>query len=400
MSEENVEQNAPVESPTNSEAPEQSREEIRHQIWEDLKAELPEDKVEVDDEGFLTGETETAEEDQPVSPEGEDIPDEIEYMTFMAGDQEIKVPADAKITIQVDGEPVEVSLSEYQNELSGQKAIAQRFSALDRERKALEQNMAVWNDNQQAFQTKMDTGDVVGALDLVLENAGYNNEVVMQQFFQQIAGPLEAYMQLKPEDQALWAEQLRAERNRLQTDKLQEQNQMLQAERQQLQEIRRVQNQYSIGDQDFADLYHKLQDEMQRGQMTNQPITPDLVGQYHVMLGRETMAVEALKEVNPALAKDGEAVYDIVNAANYLARQGHEVTAEDVRDIVAEVHGARSTHQVQQGKQVSDSLRKKGQLPQGQIADSSAPANRRGKHFLEAISDDLAAAKTQRRKLK
>ena len=49
-----------------------------------------------------------------------------------------KLSDDQKIKVKVDGEEQEITLKEYKNGISGQKAIQKRFNEVDNERKSLQ----------------------------------------------------------------------------------------------------------------------------------------------------------------------------------------------------------------------------------------------------------------------
>lgn len=323
--------------------------------------------------------------------------DEDSQINFYAGEEVFRVPRDAEIEIKVDGELQKISLKDFQSGISGQKAIAQKFSALDQERKTLESKMANWNQGEQEFRQQMENGKIVEALDGIFERAGMNTEAVMAQFFQQIAQPLEAYMKLTPEKQAIWAEQVKAEKNRLQYEKVRADNERMQAEQQQLQQVRQVQAQYGMDDATFADLYHKLGQEMEAGTLSKQDITAELVGQYSVLLQRETWAGEALRGVDAKLADDPSVVQEVLSALSSIGSKGQPITQQDVLDLVNKVYGRSA--QAAKSQQVNEVLQKKGQTLPNETQHVPGKSHRgaageRPRHFLERMNADFSAAKS------
>lgn len=349
----------------------------------------------------VEGEVESTSEDETASED-----DDITYFSFKSGEETIQVPEDATIEIKVDGELVEVPIAEIKSGISGQKAIAQRFSALDAEKKELERQNAMWAEGRQRVSELAQNGQVVEAIDFLLDQAGMNSEEFTMRFFEQVSGPLEKYMSMTPEEQTLWEEQVRAQRHQLQYEQVKAENERLHAEKQQLAAVQRVQTQFGLDDVQFADLYHQLSNEMAEGRLPSQPITADLVGQYHVLLGRETMIRGALSQVNDAFASDDAIVAGILNKVNAMSRGGQEVTEQDVLNLVTETYGLEA--KVSKAKQVQQSLEKKGNSSAlgtevSRIAESKSHRDNSGGHwnFLSSLNKELSSATSmeERRKI-
>lgn len=330
--------------------------------------------------GESESESPIAEGDGDVSGEANETTGQI---TLFDGEREVHLGADTEIEIIVDGEPQKVKLSDFRNDLSGQQAISRRFSALDQERKALEAKVQGWNEAESRVSELLGKGDVASAFDLILDKAGFNSEEVMLGFFQQISEPLKNYMELPEDQKALWAERVRAEKNRMQYEKLKSENDKLQSEQAQLEQVQKIQAQYGMSDEDFVESYGKLQEEMAQGTLAQREITPELVAQYHVLIQDENMAVDALKSVVPDKADNAKVVANVVEDIRHLRRKGMEVTPEKVAQMVRDEYAAKA-------KAVNKAVEKKAKgTPLQEKPRPKSPAAKTGVNFLDKLVDDL-----------
>ena len=387
-----------------------------------------EESAEVDEDLELTDAAESAESEEDREDDGDEQPsdddesseedeeleatsesdEEVESAVFIHNDNEFSIPLDAVVEVKVDGEIQEVPMKEVLNGISGQRALAQRFTALDAEKKDFQTRIDEWNEGEALVRQNFESGNVVEALDVMFTKAGYNSEEVMMKFFDQIAEPLETYMNLPPEQKQAWAAQVQAERNRLKYEQVAQERDTLQAKEEQLKQVRQVQRQYGLDDAAFAELYYKLQSDMEQGIIGKREITAGLVGKYHEVLTREGWVIDTLNSVDPALAKDQDVVADVFSAVAHLGAR-EQLTEEKVKDLIHEAYGQPA--KVQKAKAVSKVLRKKGSPKATKKAGKSRTVKNKShrgagpekpKHFLEQIIDDYDSAKTaeERRKVK
>lgn len=326
---------------------------VAEEVFEEAAAEeeLEDDSEAIDD----------VEEDEEFNGEGEEQVDSEAHKVIafktLAGDQ-LEVPADATIVLPVDGVDQEISLQDFANGISGQRAISQKFTALDQERKAFENRLNNYRENEQQVRDLMSSNKVVEAMQVIFEKAGYSPEAAFAQFFTQITPVLDQYASLNDTDRENWRSQLNQRRAEYQTKAAQNEVQRLQAEKDQEVRVRRVQSELGLDDASFMDYYHKLEGEMQKGTLQQQAITPELVGQYAQLAQKSEWAAEALKGTK--LEGSSEAVDHVLVAVNQLAREGTAVTKEVVIDLVRRAYGDPD---LEKAKKVNKALEKKGVKP-------------------------------------
>lgn len=362
-----------------------------------------EDEVEIEDQDVEESES----DEEHLEEESEDVTesdsielDESECTTCMFGDQEIVVPNNATFEIKVDGELQEVTFEEIKNGISGQKAIQQRFSIINEDRKQMEQLLSNWNTNKNQFFDFMNEGKAVEALNVVFTEAGYSTDVAFATLFEELLPYYEKYAVMSDQDRMAWTEKMRAERHRLQLDTTRSELQMLQAEKEQLQRMRKVQETTGLDDGTFAELHSALKEEIANGTLSlkESDITPELIVEYGEILKQEAWIGQALSEAKLEGDNLVGAYQDIMATVNARRRRGVEMTEESVKKLVHDIYGLPA--KVDKAKKVTKVLKKKGHrgTPEGRpskVGDQSARGHGKApKHWMDAFTNDIDTAKT------
>jgi hypothetical protein len=275
--------------------------------------------------------------------------------------------------------------------LSGQKAIAQRFTALDAERKTLENRKLAIDTAEEHLHKMMSEGNVSGALDYLFDAMGYNSQEVYMHLIQDLSPMLQQYQSLTPEQQQTWAAQMKAERHRIELDKLRNQQSQLQAQQEQLAEVKRVQEIVGLDDATFAQRFDELAQEMEKGYIKQQDITAELVGNYHILRERQEWTSEALQQVRPDLAQDASLINDVLRViSKTFDAQNKPVGKEDVEAIIAKAYGKPALKE--KSEKVHQALVKKGNPVAKKITNSNPKSKSlreptSHKHFLEAARE-------------
>ena len=303
--------------------------------------------------------------------DSEQTTEHVQGFTFSANGEEFVLPDDAKITIPVDGQPTEITLQEFANGISGQKALQQRFSVLDNERKQVESQWNNWNDNVGQFNKIREEQGYLASIDYLLATAGLSTDEHLHGVIQELTPRIQEYMQLDPEQRARRAAQAQAERHKQQLEAAHREAEQLRQSQQTEVQIRQVQATYGLDDDSFAEFYYALENEMQQGTLTARPITPELVGQYKVLREREGWAQQALADVAPAYAQNSEAVTRLSSMASAMGQNGQPVTYETMLMFAQEVYGVLG--KTEKSKNLSKSLKKKGQKPLTKKSKVKAP---------------------------
>ena len=347
-------------------------------LLEKLQAEEDnEESEEVDEESAEEeGEDEAAEESEDedsteveAEEEAEDLP--VDGLTFKSGDKDIVIPKDAKITVPVDGVPTEITLQDFANGISGQQALQKRFSALDNERRNVERQFKIWEDNVAQYQQIKQTKGRLAGLDYLLATAGMSSKQELNGVLEELAPLLQDYMRLTPEQRAQRNAAAQAERHQLELDAANREAQQLKEQKEAEYRIRQVQSTYNLDDASFAEFYYALESEMQSGTLATRPITPELVGQYKTLREREGWAQQALVEVAPNYAQDPQAVSRLTSMLIEAEKHGHAPNFETMHQLTTEVYGPLAN--VGKSKDLNQSLKKKGQKALTKSSNIKAP---------------------------
>lgn len=352
-------------------------------IWEDLQKSRGKDPAKEDNTKDDNFDFEELDETEETTTEVEEVETaRVNTLKFTSGEQEFEVPEDAEIEIKVDGEVQKVSLKEVRNGLSGQQAIAKRFSALDAKTKAVEQREAYFEQSKGRMKELLEAGKPADAMAFVFKEVGISPEAAFVQMFDQVLPQLKQYMDLTPQQRELYQQKLNVEKSRMEAESARTEAARLRTEKEQLKQVRDVQKTYGLTDGDFAYLYDSMQKEMSAGTLAKKEITPKLVGDYYNLLQKESWASNALKDVDPTLAKDHRTITQVVDAVNQLVRQGYKVDANDVKDIVNEAFGAPKVVQQTPAQKVKNQ--------HGNVKTTKP------KNWLQAMMSDLDHAKSDK----
>ena len=340
---------------------ERTFEDVIDEAWEDEHGEPKIEEASTEesgddetDESDVEGE-ETLESDEEVRADREDV-----ILASFEGEdgesQQLEIPKNAKITVKVDGEDQEISMQDFANGISGQKAISQKFSALNGEQKAFDTRLNDWNTSSAKAVELMQDNKAVEAIQHVAGMMGQDPQLLFTTLFEEITPILNQYADLSETDRGVWVQDLKNKKAEFQTKSAQNELSKLQSQQEQQAKVSKVQEAYGLDEATFTHVYHALENEMEQGTLPKQPVTPELVGEYSRLLTIEGYAERALKGTEHE--GDHTAVNQILQAANQMARNGQEVSEQSVKDLVSKALGR--TQQVEKSKAVNESLKKKG----------------------------------------
>jgi len=390
---------------TREELVEADREARKDDIWNEMQGELPDalkaddpkDPFNLDDVGFEDDDADAEMDDEFVETDEvehdeleADDPDVKKLKLITADGEEVEVPADAMINIKVDGVDQQVSMQDFANGISGEKAIAQRFNMLNEDKKQFQQQTQQWNDTEKKFRGLMENGRTAEALGVIFDTGGYHSESAFVQLFEEMLPQLQQYANLAPEQRKAYSEQMKAERNRMQAETAQKELALLRAEKEQLTRVRQVQQTHGLDDGRFVELYQELKSTYKG------TITPEIVGEYNQILTRESWVKDTLKSISPGLVKDNTALYDVLSVVNSRVRSGQTLSENDVKALTTNLYGAATKNKA---AQVQKNLRKKGnnvnvargKSPSHQVNHQGHNSDKPG-HWMDAFVKDLDSA--------
>lgn len=268
---------------------------------------------------------------------------------------------DAKIKVKVDGELQEVTIKEFKNGISGEKAIAKRFSEFDKKEKEFKAELDEINAYVNGFAQKMvdpKEGPVAA-----LEYLTQFTDIPAYEIKDRLIDALLPEIQRR---QGLSEEQLHIEKEKHKVDF---DKQQYETERQQFEsrraeldlefKIKNVQQTHGIDESTWEDAFKKLDESLD----PSQDITINMVTES-VLFDR---AEGILKGVNEQLIEQKGIIRDLMQ----VQQENPDFTIQDLTELVQEVYGdvaktqaKAELNEVSQKKQNTSQQQKQPQLQQ------------------------------------
>jgi len=246
---------------------------------------------------------EKEEKDEETPSEKEELDEEEIEVDLDKEETEVPAPevGDSHI-VKIDGEEVEVTLQELKDNFSGKQGWDKKFSELNTEKESHTKEVEQFKGNANQFQELVTEGKAQEALDFLLETAGLNRNQFVETYVSQLAPTIAEYLELSPEEREQRALKQQVEYYKTQ----QEQATKSQTEQRDAQElttkINAVMEKHSMSPEKFEELQKELIG------FGVEDLTPEVIGQYHVLVAQQDTALEVLKDLNPDLMKDKSAV--------------------------------------------------------------------------------------------
>lgn len=269
----------------------------------------------------------------------QEIQQEIKKILAKQGEEDMELDANTMFTHKVDGEEVNVGLQELLNNYSGKVSYEQKFQELADQRKIAEQEYADYAEAVEEYENYMDSitnhleqNNTLGALETWAEATGVEPHQFKRELLAALAPEIERRSLLSEEE--LKAEDLAAQNEYLSRQAEHQQSEIQNiAEMQDVaNQIRSVQEEYGINDEDFRDAYDMLSEQEGFDQVE---ITADMVGKFYNELMAYDAAAEVLDQTNPALLNNDE----VLDNLQQIIVDNPDFTEQDIVDIVNEVYG-------------------------------------------------------------
>ena len=301
----------------------------------------------LDDEWDAIGsENTSAEESVAASSEDSDEPKEIKEPSDDKADapdgeeaestEEVKeenkalsldeMPDDTKIMAKVDGELQEITLKEFKNGISGEKAIAKRFSEYNVKEKEFTKQMDDVNTYINELGVTMRTSSILEGVTKIGELTGMPSYQIKELLIKELLPEIEA--RYTKDDMELDLDYQRQENEYLK-NKTESDNKSYKAEqaKQDLEsQVRNVRETHNINDEEWQSAFSKLDKELPKDEI----ITPELVKDY-VTFNRAESRADLLINSFDSSFKDNS---DVMDAFIDSILENPNFSDEDFMDIL------------------------------------------------------------------
>lgn len=273
-----------------------------------------------------------AKEEKQTEPKDEVTP-QIKTIKLKNGDQEVSLRHDTKVPVKVDGQILEVPVEDLVKNYSGTKAVEERFKTysqekykFDQERKEVE---GFVKDVFEASKSNPIEGLLIAAQRMGLDPVQYRINLM-----DALAEQAMTWSQMSEQDRALYKYQQENAQLKSQHEKIKSQ-QMLEKETKELDlKVKEFENKLGVTREDFAKHYHELA-KLQKDGKFNKEITPELVADYISDMKKVGQARDILKEIDPSLGTNKDALDSLVEIMYDYPKLG----VEDLKGIAKEYYG-------------------------------------------------------------
>jgi hypothetical protein len=295
-------------------------------------------KSEDTDSSTQAATTKNASEKQPqdaASELNEDLEAEmIKSLKAFRGEQEFEIPEDANIKVKIDGEEIDVSLSDLRNNYSGKTAWDKKFTELDKERQEYTNDKKVVEKYINEFREIAQNGTPQQALEHFAKIAGQNpldfRQAMRETFFkefQERQGMSEAEVKalnLSEENEYLRRQQ------ESESSRLAESQTLREAEN----KILNFQETHGLTDEQLVSLYDSVQENL-GGDQSDDAVLNALANKVVDQQAMEGAAY-LLKSVDESFATEENAL-----AIKEMMMNNPDLSESDFKEIIQEAFGVK-----------------------------------------------------------
>lgn len=261
-----------------------------------------EDKSESDevDDGPKLDAKEDVEEDG--EPDGEETPSkEVLKLEDM--------PDDTKIMAKVDGELQEVTIKEFKNGISGEKAIAKRFTEFDAKEKEFNAEMENVNNYINELGTTMKSSSVLEGMTKVGELTGIPSYQLKEALIKELLPEIERRYSLDDNELQLEYQQQENDylKNKQESDNVNYKAE--QAQRDLDAKVSNIRETHNINDEEWSNAISTLDANLDKDKV----ITPELVSDYVNFKRAENRADSIINAFDPKYAEDATVMDALVD---------------------------------------------------------------------------------------
>ena len=359
----NLESNDPQEESINQGVSEENAEalsDFKFAPEEGAETEEAEDAIEVEEE---------ASEDEAETQADSEVDSTLDetFTGKVVGEDgevtEVEIPKDLILTVKVDGEEQEMSLQEIKNGISGEKALSKRFSALDQQRRELEDNQGKWQELQSGVLQKMAEGDHIEALGMIFGQTGYDTETALAGIIVELLPIFENLQELSDVERSDWIYNVdKAQKSELLKQKDNELNK-LRTENTQKSQLDSLKSEKGMTESQIRDAYGQLLNGIDNRtlDLKKESISVEHLSMMHDHLQRESWLQTAFADVDLSPSEKEDAITQKYKEVMALQNAGIVYDADKVLKEVQSAHETKKNEALKEkSKKVSQVLQKKG----------------------------------------
>lgn len=336
--------------------------------WDSIGNEESGEKVEaasVEEAGESSDKEASEAGDESESASGEDQSGEQESAEESGEGSALKLeemPDDTKILAKVDGELQEITLKEFKNGISGEKAIAKRFSEYDRKEKEFNAQMNEVNEYINDLGNTIRNSSVLEGVSKIAELTGAAPHLVKEALIKELMPEIERRYGLDENELAL---ELKQQENDYLKQKTESENKKLQQEQAQRElqlEVMRTREAHNIDEATWTEALNDLDAKLP----PNEPITVETVAEYVNFNRASSRAESILNEWDSSYLENGEVVDALIDSII----ESPDYSDADFKEILSNAFG--ETKKVEAQKAVEKKVESKSKNVKSQKEEVNA----------------------------
>lgn len=257
---------------------------------------------------------------------------------------------DAKIKVKVDGEEQEITLKEYKNGISGEKAIAKRFSEFDRKEKEFKQQIDEVNQYIAELGNTLKNKSVVEGLYQIGELNNIPPHVIKEALIKEIAPELDRRLGLTDEELHLEVQKEELEYNKKRLESESKQQKAKQAQEELQNSITKIRETHAISESEWNEAFSSLDSKLPE----NEQITVEMVAQKVQFDRAGAKSQELLNSFEGGALRENAAISE---ALQEIILDSPDLTEAELNDLLAQAYA--SEQQKQASEQVKEAVQKK-----------------------------------------
>jgi len=275
-----------------------------------------------------------------------------------------KLSDDQKIKVKVDGEEQEITLKEYKNGISGQKAIQKRFNEVDNERKSLQAEIDNINKYVADLGNTMKNVSMVEGLNKIAELNGIAPHQVEQALIKELLPRIQELQGMDEQQRELQYKQKELEYKEKQLESESNLSAQKQAQAELQSNISKAREAHAISDDEWNDAFKYLDKNLD----PSEEITIDLVSQKVLFDRAGAKTQEVLKSFD-----DGKYLQDqeINRTLHEIILDNPDFDDQDLKDILSSAYGESQQKKVE--KDLIEAKQSKEKKPEQKQQPASQP---------------------------
>lgn len=257
-----------------------------------------------------------------------------ESTTEESGDKSLSLDEmddEATISVKVDGELQEISIKDFKNGISGEKAIAQRFTEFDSKEKEFNRQMEGVNDYINDLGQTMQNVSMMEGVAKIADLAGIPDYQVREALIKELLPEIERRYSMDENELQL---EYKSQENEYLKNKTESDNQSYKAEQAQRElqaEVDSIRETHNINDEEWNGAISALDKQLPQGEI----ITPKLAAEFVNYNRAESRAETLMNDFDPSYLSNEETMEAFIEVIS----DSPELSDEDFNDILKQTLG-------------------------------------------------------------